>query len=100
MHTVDMKRILLLLLSVFLALSACGQNYVRNGNEFSSSKSVRNSKEQKTGFTWKTSDGEVHDIFISEKGACYIKVKSKEGKTYKRYIPKEVASEIKKEINW
>ena len=86
-----------------LTLAACGQNYTKNGKEFSSVRKERTSsvsEGKKTDYTWKTSNGKVYDIYISERGACYILVvSSKTGKQYKRYLPKDVANEIKKEIN-
>jgi hypothetical protein len=42
---------------------------------------------------------EENDIFISKKGACYIKRTSyKTGKEYKQYLPKEIQETIRKEL--
>lgn len=86
-----------------LTLAASGQNYTRNGKEFSSVRKERTSsvsEGKKTGYTWKDSKGNVYDIYISERGACYIlRTSSKTGKVYKSYLPKEISTEIKKEMN-
>ena len=97
-----MKKILLFAVAAFIAASAWGQNYTRNGKEFSSVKKERTSsvsEDRKTGYTWKDSKGKVYDIYMSSRGACYILRKSsKTGKVYKSYLPKEVSEEIKKEV--
>ena len=96
-----MKKILLFAVAAFIAVSALGQNYTRNGKEFSSVKKERTSsvsEDRKTGYTWKDSKGKVYDIYMSSRGACYILRKSsKTDKVYKSYLPKEVSEEIKKE---
>ena len=77
------------------------QNYVRNGKEFSTTTTrTRTASEgKKTGYTWKDSKGKVYDIYISDKGSCYIiRTSSKTGKQYKSYLPKEVSQEIAKEL--
>ena len=95
-----MKKIIIASFLMLAALSAYGQSYVRNGKEFSSTTKTRSSFEgKKTGYTWKDSKGNVYDIYISERGSCYIiRTSSKTGKQYKSYLPKEVSAEIAKEL--
>ena len=75
-------------------------NYVRNGKEFSVVKSqAEKVPDEKTGYTWKDSKGNVYDIFITKNNACYtIRTSQKTGKEYRAYLPKEVAAEIAKEL--
>lgn len=86
-----------------IAIAASGQNYTRNGKEFSSVKKERTSsgsEGKKTGYTWKDSKGNVYDIYISERGSCYIlRTSSKTGKVYKSYLSKEVSNQIASELN-
>lgn len=78
------------------------QNYKREGKEFVQVQSERKSAESKdvrTVYTWKDAKGNVHPIWITPKGAAYIKrISSKTGKEYKYYLPKELAKEITKEM--
>ena len=73
----------------------------RNGNTFiASSKSNKNNAQQ-TQYTWKDSKGVEYPIYISASGSCYvIKTSKKTGKEYKNYLPKEVSTEICKELNY
>lgn len=97
-----MKKIYIAMVALLMGVTTCySQDYIRNGNEFSVKKKTRASADEdvKTGYTWKTSNGKVYDIYISKKGACYILVTSqKTGKVYKSYLPKDVAVEIGREM--
>ena len=97
-----MKKILCVALACLFVFGASGQNYQRNGKEFSFVKKERTSSGspgKKTGYTWKDSKGNVYDIYISDRGSCYIMRKSsKTGKVYKSYLPKEVSAEISAEL--
>ncbi len=54
---------------------------------------------KKTGFVWENSNGKVYDIYITEKGACYILVTSeKTGKQFESYLPKDVAVAIREQM--
>ena len=54
---------------------------------------------KKTGFVWENSNGKVYDIYITEKGACFILVTSeKTGKQFESYLPKDVAIAIREQM--
>ena len=56
-------------------------------------------KGTKTGFFWEDSKGQPHDIYITDKGSCYILVVSeKTGKQYESYLPKEIAIAIREQM--
>lgn len=78
------------------------QDYQRNGKEFSPVKKERTasaSEDVKTGYTWKDSKGNVYDIYMSKKGACYIvRTSQKTGNKYKSYLPKNISEEIRNEL--
>jgi len=96
-----MKKIIITIAALLLAQTMIfAQDYKREGKQFSSASTERQSSTaEKTGFTWKERDGSVYDIYITKNNACYIlKVSKKTGKEYKKYLPKEVAEQITKEL--
>ena len=95
-----MKKILLLAVCLSLASGLFAQNYTREGKQFTSTTTVRQSSEgEKTGYTWKDSKGNVYDIYITKNNSCYtIRTSKKTGKEYRAYLPKEVSAEIAKEL--
>jgi len=95
-----MKKIIVLLVCLALGIQGYSQEYKLNGKEFSTVKQEKTkSSETKTGYTWKDSKGNVYDIYISSRGACYIyRTSQKTGKPYKYYLPKEVSAEIAEEL--
>lgn len=93
-----MKKFIIAL--VVLIIGAVGQinaEVVRNGNTF---ETVQTSQtDVQTPYTWKDKDGKTYPIYISKKGACYIKrISKKTGKEYKYYLPKETQEQIRKEL--
>lgn len=69
-----------------------GTNFVQTTTKDSSTFDV------KTIYTWEIK-GEKYPIYITSRGACYIKrISSKTGKEYKQYLPKEIQETIKKEL--
>lgn len=93
-----MKKFLIAL--VVLIIGAVGQinaEVVRNGNTF---ETVQTSQtDVQTPYTWKDKDGKTYPVYITKKGACYIKrVSKKTGKEYKYYLPKEIQEQIRKEL--
>lgn len=94
-----MKKFLIAL--VVLIIGAVGQinaEVVRNGNTFEVTQTTSQSDVQ-TPYTWKDKDGKVYPIYITKKGACYIKrISKKTGKEYKYYLPKETQAQIKQEL--
>lgn len=93
-----MKKFIIAL--VVLIIGAVGQinaEVVRNGNTFSVEQTTKSDVE--TPYTWKDKDGKTYPIYISKKGACYIKrISKKTGKEYKYYLPKETQEQIRKEL--
>ena len=99
---IQIRRLLTLLLLVLaIGLAANAQTYTRNGNTFTSAKSVKAKAEPvKTKFTWKDSKGKEYPVYISSKGSCFvIKVSAKTGKEYKNYLGTEISQQICKELN-
>ena len=99
---IQIRRLLaLLLLVLVIGLTVNAQTYTRNGNTFTSAKSVKaKAKPIKTKFTWKDSKGKEYPVYISAKGSCFvIKTSSKTGKEYKNYLGPEISQQICKELN-
>lgn len=93
-----MKKFIIAL--VVLIIGAVGQinaEVVRSGNTF---ETVQTSQtDVQTPYTWKDKDGKIYPIYISKKGACYVKrISKKTGKEYKYYLPKEIQEQIRKEL--
>lgn len=89
--------IILVMLIVSMTGTTCVAEVVRNGNTF---ETVQTSQaDVQTPYTWKDKDGKIYPIYISKKGACYVKrVSKKTGKEYKYYLPKEVQKQVRKEL--
>lgn len=70
---------------------------VRNGNTFETVQSANS--DTVTPYNWKDKDGNVYPVYITKKGACYIKrISKKTGQEYKYYLPKEIQEQIRKEL--
>lgn len=93
-----MKYIITLLIA--LSMSVIGYaDIVRDGDTFKVETTSVN-KDTKTKYTWEDKEGNKYPIFITKKGACYVKrVSKKTGKEYKYYLPKDIQETIKKELN-
>lgn len=91
-----MKKFIIFLLCVLISCIACGaQNYVREGDTFTSVRQEQKSKDIKTPYKYKDTKGKVYDIYITPKNACYvIKTSSKTGRTYKYYLPKDITYQV------
>jgi hypothetical protein len=69
----------------------------RTGNTFKVEQTSQ--QDTLTSYNWQDKDGVSYPIYVTKKGACYIKRVSKNsGKEYKYYLPKEVQEQIKKEL--
>lgn len=94
-----MKKFLIILVMLIMGMTGttCVAEVVRNGNTF---ETVQTSQtDVQTPYTWKDKDGKTYPIYISKKGACYIKrISKKTGKEYKYYLPKETQEQIRKEL--
>lgn len=88
-----------LIIVLFVALSmSVHADVVRNGDTFKVEKAI--SEDTKTKYTWEDEEGNKYPIFITAKGVCYIfKISKKTNKVYKRYLPKDIQEQIKKEYN-
>lgn len=91
-----MKRYIFCLLIALFSIVSYSQDIVKEGKTFKVQ--TTQIKDIQTGYTWEDSKGNKYPIFISKKGACYIKKISKTGKEYKQYLPKEIQETINKEL--
>lgn len=95
-----MKLYILTLVFSFVSFLGYAQQITREGNTFISSKTTTTKEEVKTKYTYKDSKNNEYPVYITAKGACYIKrISQKTGKEYKQYLPKEIQEAIKKELN-
>lgn len=95
-----MKKIfsLLLLLCLIIAVPAKAEEVKRDGNNFTVTKTITNSQDVKTVYTYTIKDT-VYPIYITKNGRCYIIRTSKNGNEYRQYLSKEISLEICKELN-
>ena len=54
---------------------------------------------EKTGFTWKDSNGDEYPVYIAHTGSCFVIKTSKSGEEYRVYLGEEVSGQIRKELN-
>lgn len=93
-----MKRYIFCLLIALFSIASYSQDIVKEGKTFKV-QTTQTTSEQQTEYTWEDKKGVKYPIFISKKGACYIKrISSKTGKEYKQYLPKETQETIRKEL--
>ena len=93
-----MKRYIFCLLIALFSITSYPQDVVKEGKTFKV-QTTQTTSEQQTEYTWEDKKGVKYPIFISKKGACYIKrISSKTGKEYKQYLPKETQETIRKEL--
>ena len=93
-----MKKFILCLLLAFFCITINAE-VKREGDTFKGEQTTKES-DTETKYTWEDKDGNKYPIFITKKGACYIKrVSKKTGKEYKYYLPKNIQETIKKELN-
>lgn len=100
-----MKRLIILAaatLFVAVAVSAAQSDttIVRNGNTFTKTVTVKESKttSQLTPYTYEIKDVQ-YPIYITTNGRCYIVRTSKNGNEYKQYLPENIARTICAEMN-
>lgn len=95
-----MKKLLLCIVCIIMcAMPVCvAQTVNRNGNNFEQVSNGRTSSVE-TAYTY-TFNGTVYPVYINKAtGRCHIKVVSKNGKTYSKYLPEDVEKQICKEMN-
>lgn len=92
-----MKYIVTLLVALLMSVT----NYadvVKDGNVFKVEQT--SAQEQSTGTYYQDKDGIQYLIYVSKKGSLYIKrISKKTNKEYKYYLPKEVQTKIKQELD-
>lgn len=87
--------VMMMLMSISYTVNA---EIIKEGKTYSQ---VVKSKtpDKDSGFTYKDNKGTIYPIMISKSGACYIlKISKKSGNVYKKYLNKEIAMEICKEL--
>lgn len=94
-----MNKFLLLVVLISIFSLSPAQEVKRLGNTFMTVASSTVSSDVQTPYTWKDKDGITYPIFMTKKGACYIKrISKKTGQEYKYYLPKQVQEQIRKEL--
>ena len=93
-----MRKIFITLTIAFMAWNANAQTpVVRDGKNFTQVSSTQ--EDQKSGFTFTDTTGQVYDIYIGKTGSCYIiKTSKKTGKPYRKYLGEEISSQVCKEL--
>lgn len=112
-----MKKIILLIALVVVAIgvnaqgsvqtnntssfsSTGGYEYTPNTKTYIAKKATRNKQEPvKTEYKYQDRKGVEHDIYISNRGRCFYYVTNKDGEQDKRYLPKELSKEIATKMN-
>ena len=107
-----MKKFILLIALVVVAISVSAQSGVQTNNvstlsstggyEYTpntktyTAKKITRSKQEpvKTEYKYQDRKGVEHDIYISSRGRCFYYVVNKDGEQDKRYLPKELSKEI------
>lgn len=86
------------MLIALFSIASYSQDIIKEGKTFKV-QTTQTISEQQTEYTWEDKKGVKYPIFISKKGACYIKkISSKTGKEYKQYLQKEIQETIRKEL--
>ena len=93
-----MKTFILCLLLTLFSININAE--VKRVNDTFKVEKTTKESDTKTKFTWEDKQGNKYPIYITKKGSCYIiRVSKKTNKEYKQYLPKDVQSQIKKELN-
>ena len=111
-----MKKIILFIALVVVAISVFAQSGVQTNNTstfsstggyeytpstktYTAKKTTRNKVEPiKTEYKYKDRKGVEHDIYISSRGRCFYYVTNKDSEQDKRYLPKELSMEIANKV--
>ena len=95
-----MRKLLLIAILIIASVNASyAQNYTKDGKTYKSEKTVKQSSERETGFTWEDSKGVQYPIYMGPSGSCYIKkVSKKSGNEYKQYLGAEISADICKQL--
>lgn len=94
-----MKKLIICILLSILAVIEVNAEVKREGDTFKVEQTKSTANDTQTKYIWEDKQGNKYPIFITKKGACYVKrVSKKTGKEYKYYLPKEVQTQIKQEL--
>ena len=94
-----MKKLIICILLSILAVIEVNAEVKREGDTFKVEQTTPTANDTQTKYTWEDKQGNKYPIFITKRGACYVKrVSKKTGKEYKYYLPKEVQTQIKQEL--
>lgn len=95
-----MRKLILIAILVIASVSASyAQNYTKSGKTYKAEKTVSQSSERETGFTWEDSKGNTYPIYMGKTGSCYIKkISKKTGNEYKQYLGAEISADICKQL--
>lgn len=96
-----MRKLLIIAMVFIASVSASyAQSYTKVGKTYKTEKTIKQSSEKETGFTWEDSKGVQYPIYMGSSGSCYIKkVSKKTGKEYKQYLGEEISKDICKQLN-
>lgn len=96
-----MKELIISLIAVLFVIGvavASAQEVKREGNNFTVEKTIQQSSDIQTQYTFTIKDN-VYPIWITKNGRCYIIRTSKNGNQYKQYLNKDICLQICKEMN-
>ena len=95
-----MRKLFLIAMLIIASVSASyAQNYTKDGKTYKSEKTIKQSSERETGFTWEDSKGIQYPIYMGPSGSCYIKkISKKSGNEYKQYLGEEISKDICKQL--
>jgi hypothetical protein len=95
-----MRKFILIAILIIASISASyAQNYTKDGKTYKSEKTIKQSSERETGFTWEDSKGIQYPIYMGPSGSCYIKkISKKSGNEYKQYLGAEISADICKQL--
>ena len=115
-HNLTMKKFILLIALVVVAISVFAQSGVQTNNTstfsstggyeytpstktYTAKKTTRNKVEPtKTEYKYQDRKGVEHDIYISSRGRCFYYVTNKDGEQDKRYVGEEMSRKIASEM--
>lgn len=95
-----MKEFIISLIAVLFVIGvavASAQEVKREGNNFTVEKTIQQSSDIQTQYTFTIKDN-VYPIWITKNGRCYIIRTSKNGNQYKQYLNKEICLQICQEM--
>ena len=96
-----MKELIISLIAVLFVIGiavASAQEVKREGNNFTVEKTIQQSSDIQTQYTFTIKDN-IYPIWITKNGRCYIIRTSKNGNQYKQYLNKEICLQICQEMN-